>query len=139
MVVQCLPIDAERRNHGNIAFGQFHGEGVFFQDRVVTPTTGTIELGDDGIGIVDANAEHAVLVAVERQHAAIAVEAHGLQRIQHAIRIQSGEGCFVVGHASGDGIQRRNVPRQIAVDVALRPDGAPAVLGKHLAIPAGGP
>ncbi len=87
----------QRRNHRHIALSQFEGEAVLFEDGLVGPALGAIELGDQRLAVFDADLIHAVFVAVERQHTGVAEETDAFDCVEDQVR---GE-CFKrVGHAS---------------------------------------
>jgi hypothetical protein len=85
-----------RRDDRYVAFGEFEGELVLFENRFVGPALGTIELGDQRLGVFDTDLIDTVLVAVERQNKRVAEKADALDGIEHEVW---GEGCKRVGHA----------------------------------------
>jgi hypothetical protein len=70
--VQGLAVVDQRRDHRHLDVGQFEGELVFFEDGFVGPALRTVELGDQRLGVFDADLIDAVLIAVERQNARVA-------------------------------------------------------------------
>jgi hypothetical protein len=71
---------------------------VLLGDLRVAPARRTIELRDHRRCVVAPHLVDTVLVAVERQQAAVAANAHAVERVEHAIRGQSGIRRF--GHAT---------------------------------------
>ena len=65
---------------------------MLLEDRFVAPAPGAVELGDQRLGVLDADLIDAVFVAVEGEQAAVADEAAGLDRRQHEIGRQRSEG-----------------------------------------------
>ena len=83
-----VPADLERRHHRDLALGQLAGEAVLLEDLLVRPAPGAVELGDEEPGIAQGAAlvllephlVDAVLVAVERELAAVGQEARRSRR-----------------------------------------------------------
>ncbi len=95
MGVERLARDDGRRNGRDLVLGQGQGEGVLFQDGGIAPAPRSVELGDDGRGVIDADLIDAVLVAVQCEQAPIGQESDALHRIQHEIRGEVGIRCRV--------------------------------------------
>jgi hypothetical protein len=78
---------------------------VLFENRLVRPALGPVELRDDGRPIFDADLIHAVFVAVERQHAAVGAHAnraqHAVDCVEHTFRRKPGK-----RHSAGDAVLR---------------------------------
>ena len=66
-VVQCLPVDVKRRDHGYFMVNKLLRKGVLLEDLLITPTTFSIEFGDDRRAILNTYLINPVLVAVKRQ------------------------------------------------------------------------
>src|SRR5271169_4471201 len=86
--VQRFAIQLQGWNHRNFPLDKFLHEGVFFKYGGITPARRAIELRHQRRPFFHADLIHAVLIAVERQQAAITAEAHAFQRIQYAIGSQ---------------------------------------------------
>src|SRR5690606_21952211 len=81
VLVQRLPVDHERRDDRYVVLAKLEREPMLLEDRVVGPAARSIELRDDE-PVADADLVDAILVAREREHAAVALEAqapHGLE------------------------------------------------------------
>jgi hypothetical protein len=85
-----------RCDHRYVAFGEFKGELVLFENRFVGPALRAVELGDQRLGVFDADLIDTVLLAVERQNAGVAEKADAFDGIEHEVW---GERCKRVGHA----------------------------------------
>ena len=88
-VEQGLAAQLEGRHHGHLGLEQLAREPVLLEDLRVAPAAGAIELGDHQPGTLvglDADLVHAVLVAVEREEAAVAAQAGGVDRIEDHVR-----------------------------------------------------
>src|SRR5689334_14017866 len=72
MFVQAFIVVDQRRDHRYIALGEFEGELVLFENRFVGPAQRTVKLGDQWLGVFDADLIDTVLVAVERQNTGVA-------------------------------------------------------------------
>ncbi len=59
-------------HHRQFVLGEFYAEGVFLQNRFVTPAARAVKLGHDIAGILGTYLVNTVLVAVKRQQSAIA-------------------------------------------------------------------
>ena len=70
---------------------------MLFQDLLVAPAAGTVELGDHGFVVLDADLVNAVLVAVQRQQAAVRQQAHGFHGPDDGIRPEAIVGGAVFG------------------------------------------
>ena len=65
---------------------------MLFEDLRVAPAAGPIELGDDHPAAFKEDLEDAVLVRVELDQATVALQADGIERIEHIARRQVGVG-----------------------------------------------
>src|SRR5512135_550411 len=86
------------RHHRQLLPGQFEAEAVLFPDLVGAPASRAVELGDQRLGIRDADLIDAVLVAVEGEGAAIAVKTLAFNRVHDEIRGQGMEWMSRDGH-----------------------------------------
>jgi len=59
-------------HHRQLVPGELYAEGVFLQNRFVTPASRAVKLGHDIAGILSTYLVNTVFVAVERQQSAIA-------------------------------------------------------------------
>ena len=75
MDVQRHAVAKQGRHHRNFLRGQFTGKRVFLANRGIGPAARPIEFGDHRRAILDADLIHPILVAVERQHPAVATMA----------------------------------------------------------------
>ena len=89
--------ERDRRRHGNLALHQLGGEGVLLEDLRIAPATGAIELGDDDPAAFEEDLEDAVLVRVQLDQPAVALQADGVERVEDATRREVG----VRGRAGG--------------------------------------
>src|SRR4051812_12231160 len=76
---------------------------MFLEDLRIGPAPRAIELRDDDAAVLEEHLEDPVLVRVELQEPAIAAEADGVERIEHAVGREAGVrrrrcGRRVVGH-----------------------------------------
>lgn len=97
---QRLAVMHQRRHQWYFAFGQLGRVGVLFEDRLVAPAAGAIELGDQRLAVFDAYLVDPVLVAIERQHAGVAEEADAFHGVEDQIGREVGEG---MGHGGDPG------------------------------------
>ena len=67
-------------------------ERVFLEDLRIAPAPGPIELGDDDPAAFEEDLEDAVLVRVELDQPAVALEADGVERVEDAAWRQVGVG-----------------------------------------------
>ena len=83
----------QRRNHGHLMREEFGGECVFLQNLRVAPAIRAVELADDRFAFFLPDLINPILVAVQRQQAAVAAPACSLdgveQRIGREVRIGS--------------------------------------------------
>ena len=102
--VQGAAVDRQRRHDRDLLVGELLRECVFLQDRLIAPTIGAIELGDDGVVITNADLVDAVLVAVECEQPTIAVEAELVECVEKILRLQLGvgQGGAVAVHRADD-------------------------------------
>ena len=96
--VQRRTVAKQGRHHRNFLRGQFTGKGVFLANRGIGPAARTIKFGDQWLAVLDADLIHPILVAVERQHPAVAAMADRLDRIQHRLGRKRGIRC-ICAHA----------------------------------------
>jgi hypothetical protein len=61
----------ERRDDRNLGCREFAREGMLLRDRRIAPAPRPVELHDDRICLLEPHLEHAVLIAAERENAAI--------------------------------------------------------------------
>ena len=87
-VVQRAPVDAGGRHDRNLLLRQLFHEGVFLEDGGLAPAPWPVELDDHRRSLFQADLVDAVLVAVERQQAAVAVQADALDGLQHRVRVE---------------------------------------------------
>ena len=134
--VQTDAVVNQRRYHRHVAFGQFEGEAVLFQNRFVGPALRAIELGDQRLGVFDTHLIDTVFIAVEGQHTGVAEQAHAFNSIEHQIGC---EGFKRMGHA--DSCAAAGLPRPAQhgsakqsgligeTSIAVRGEGACSRLG----------
>jgi hypothetical protein len=93
--MQRAAIELARGHRRNLARGEIGNESMFFKDGGVAPALRTVELRDHGRAVFHAHLVHAVLVAVERQHAAVGAHAdcaeRAVERVEHDFRLEPGE------------------------------------------------
>jgi len=65
---------------------------MLFENLRVRPAPRAIELDHAGCGVLQARAVHAILVAVEREHASVAAKADAGERVEDDLRRKSGVG-----------------------------------------------
>ena len=94
-------VQHQRGDHRNFARGQLGRERVFFQDGGVAPAFGAIELDHHRRRILHAHLVDAVLVAVQRQQAAVGLEAGAVERVERAVGRQRGIGVGRIHHGRG--------------------------------------
>ena len=85
---QGLSIEHGRGDQRDFRGFQLQGKRMLLVDLFIAPAPGAVKLGYQGLGVLDAHLVNAVLVAVERQQAAVAQQAGGLHGLQHGIRAQ---------------------------------------------------
>ena len=86
MLMHGLPLQHQRRNHGNFPVRQLLGEGVLFLDLDAAPAAGAVELGDDLVALVLVGQIDAVLIGAQRRQPSVRHKARAAQRIDHAVR-----------------------------------------------------
>ena len=96
--VQGRAADVERCDDGQLGARQLDSEAVLLEDRLVGPAFGPVELDDPVVAPAHADPVDAVLVAVQRQQAAVDVEAE---------RFASGENVLGLQRLKGGGGVRR--------------------------------
>src|SRR5690606_18440714 len=89
VLVQRLAFEHERGHDRHVALGEIEGEAMLLENRVVRPAPRPVELSDDE-AVADADLIDAVLVARERDDAAVALEADALDRLENDIGTQAG-------------------------------------------------
>jgi len=87
---QRAPAVDLRRHHRQLGPLEFEREPVFLEDRGRAPAAGAIELGDHRLRGVAADLVHAVLVAVEREHATVGDVAERFDRGDDGVRRERG-------------------------------------------------
>jgi hypothetical protein len=97
VVKQRAAADDLRRDQGDLGRGQFQGESVFLADLRVAPAPRPIELGDDRVGFVQTDLVDPVLIAVQRQQAAVRDQSDAFHGQQHGVRAEPVIGCRVAG------------------------------------------
>src|SRR5690606_21583422 len=99
VLVQRLAAEHERRHDRHVALREVERELVLLEDRVVRPAPGAIELRHHE-AVADTDLIHAVLVARERDDAAVAFEADALHRLENEVRAQPCIGQLSIHSAS---------------------------------------
>ena len=66
---------------------------MLLADGRIAPAVRPIELGDQRLAILDADLIHPILIAVERQHPAVAAIAERLDCVQYGLRRELGIRC----------------------------------------------
>ncbi|MCY1305131.1 hypothetical protein D9M70_549160 [compost metagenome] len=110
---QAFAFSHQRRHHRHLALGQFGAEAVLFTYGRVAPALGSVELGDQRLGVLDAHLVDAVLVAVESEYPRIAEVADAFHSIQYQV---GGEVIEGVGHGAAPAVRRpvyRHWPRSV--------------------------
>ena len=69
---ECPAISSQGSDYWNLGSGEFQRKTVLFEYSLITPSMGTVELHHDRITRFDTHLVDAILVAVERQHPAVA-------------------------------------------------------------------
>jgi len=92
---QRLPVDHERRDHRDLGGGELEREAVLLEDLRARPAARPVELGDDGLAVLDPDLVDAVLVAVEREHPPVGAHAGRLDRRDDGLGREPGVRCFV--------------------------------------------
>src|SRR5512143_2126784 len=110
VAVERGAVQPQRRHHGNLAPGQFGGEGVFVENRRAAPGCGTVELDHHRQGILGPHLVDAVFVAVERQQAAVRLETGAVQRVERAVGRQRGIGVGRIHHEKSQSGYTQRVP-----------------------------
>ena len=87
--MQRAAVDFQRRDHRNFRSGEFCREGMFFDDLRVVPAAGAVELDHHRRAVFHTGLVDAVLVAVEREHAAVRHQPDLRQRIEDAVGRQA--------------------------------------------------
>ena len=95
-VMERPAVPVEGRGHRDFLGGELQGEVVLLLDGRVGPAAGPVELGDHRRPVLDADPVHPVLVAVQRQQAAVAAEAEAFHRGEDVVgrQVLVGEGVF---------------------------------------------
>jgi hypothetical protein len=105
ILVQGFRLVCVRRNDGNILFGKFHRECMFFQYSIVAPSCRAIEFCDHRWLIFDANAVNTIFITIQCQKPAVASVTEAFDGRQNVIRLEAlvGEGSvFIIGHGEID-------------------------------------
>src|SRR5690606_5017381 len=92
MLEQGLAVTRQRSHHGNFPLGQFQAELVLFEDGLVAPAVGTVELRNQRCFVLDAHLINAVFIAVQCQYPRITDIAGTLHGIEHKVRRESVKG-----------------------------------------------
>ena len=90
VLVQRSPEKLLGSDHGNLAFGELPGEFVLLEDRGVRPSTRPVELRHHGRPVLEVDLIDAVLVAVQREEPTVPPQTHAFERVEHAVRGESG-------------------------------------------------
>jgi hypothetical protein len=77
--------DVARRHGRHLGVGELANERMLLADLRVAPAAGTVELDDDRRAVVEHRLVDAVLVAPERDQAAVAANADGLEGIEDEV------------------------------------------------------
>jgi len=85
---QCLAVDHQGRDHRDLPLCQFQGKSVLLEDGRVTPSAGTIKLGDHRSALLHAHLVDPVLVAVEREQPTVGDKSGRFHCVQDGIRVQ---------------------------------------------------
>jgi hypothetical protein len=85
--MQRLSVDFEWSNDWNLLLAEFHCEAMFLENGIVAPSVRTVEFCDDGLPVINTYLVYAVFVAVEREKAAVAMEAEDLERGKKVLRL----------------------------------------------------
>jgi hypothetical protein len=104
---QRFPVDAHGCDQRNLRVRQFLRKIVLFLNLRIAPAARTVELGDNGVRILDADLVDAVLVAVQRQQTPIGQQAGGVDGLQHGIRVEPVIGGGIAGSIFHGGIITR--------------------------------
>ena len=94
--VQRRTFEHQRRDDRNLAGVKLGDELMLLRDLRIAPASRTIELRDDRRLVLAPHLVDAVLVTVEREQAAVAADADGVERVEDEVGGQDGIG--VSGH-----------------------------------------
>src|SRR5690606_10880435 len=83
-------VHLEGRHHRHFLGGELEREGMLLQDLPVAPALRAIELGHHDATVVEPGLVHPVLVAVHGEQPAVALEAHGGERVEDGVGRQPG-------------------------------------------------
>jgi ribonucleoside-diphosphate reductase alpha chain len=100
VAVQRGARQGQRRHHRDFARRQVQGEVVFLLDRRVAPARRTVELGDQRRRVLDADLIDAVLVAVQRQQAAVGGVGYDFSTLRPAGTVAAASGSIASGPVS---------------------------------------
>ena len=89
-LVQRAVADDLGRNHRHLGRRKLERESVLLEDRGRRPASRPVELDHHRRRVLAPDLVHAVLVAVQRQHAPVAAVADGLDGLDHDVRRQRG-------------------------------------------------
>ena len=87
--MQRRAVHHERSDDRDLNGRELRGKAMLLEQRARRPATGPVELDDDRFGVLDPDLVDAILVAVERQHAAVARKPQCLDRRDDAVRGQA--------------------------------------------------
>jgi hypothetical protein len=115
VLVERAADENERRDDRDLALGELGDERVLFVDLCVGPARRPVELRHDRRAFFQEDLVDAVLVAVERDHAPVAAQADGLERVEDDVGSESGVGMRPrLGRASGvPGRRAQSLPARI--------------------------
>jgi hypothetical protein len=99
-------VQDQRGDHRDLARGQLGGERVLLEDGGVAPAFGAVELDHHRGRVLDPHLVDAVLVAVERQQAAVGLEAGAVERVERAVGGQRGIGVGRVHHGNRGDVKK---------------------------------
>jgi hypothetical protein len=84
--MQRAAVNFQRGHDRDLALGQCRDKRVLFQDLLIRPALGAVELGDQRRPVFHARLIDAVLIAVEGEQAAVSAQTDTVQSIQYGIR-----------------------------------------------------
>ena len=110
-LVQRAPVQRQRGHHRDLALDQFGHKSVILEDGSVAPAIRSIELDDDRATLLAADLIDPVFIAVERQQAAVAMQANRIEGIEHTTRIEGGKRMLDGGVRA----KRKNIHHPIVI------------------------
>ena len=85
--MQRFSVDFEWSNDWNFLLAERDCEAMFLENGIIAPPVRTVELCDDRLSVIDTYLVYAVFVAVQREKAAVAIEAENLERGKKILRL----------------------------------------------------